>query len=197
MDIPSDASPAFQVEVGQNGISPIVPPSDSLVKPGGLEWKVRLCLLVAVAAESSHTGTEGVRIKGLAKDGRRGEWGCAWKATSGIAPMEKPAQDARVDQTVPTTKSWSSFFAGPFLGGTTEREYHDGDDLDIEEDDDDEGAYDGVKGDRDGGVGVGVNFGGGEKGWEEVKLETVECEVPIRVWPGNTAFKALDVVFEV
>lgn len=31
----------------------------------------------------------------------------------------------------------------------------------------------------------------------DVRLETVECEVPVRVWPGNTAFKAADVVFDV
>lgn len=31
----------------------------------------------------------------------------------------------------------------------------------------------------------------------ETELSTVECEVPIRVWPGNTAFKAQDVVFDV
>jgi hypothetical protein len=39
--------------------------------------------------------------------------------------------------------------------------------------------------------------GGGEEGWTAVKVETVECEVPIRVWPGNTAFKAMEVVFDV
>jgi hypothetical protein len=33
--------------------------------------------------------------------------------------------------------------------------------------------------------------------WSAVKVETVECEVPIKVWPGNTAFKASDVVFNV
>ena len=48
-----------------------------------------------------------------------------------------------------------------------------------------------------GGVGQGVNFGSGEEGWTEVKVETVECEVPVRVWPGNTAFRAADVVFDV
>lgn len=31
----------------------------------------------------------------------------------------------------------------------------------------------------------------------DVRLETVEAEVPVRVWPGNTAFKASDVVFDV
>lgn len=36
-----------------------------------------------------------------------------------------------------------------------------------------------------------------EEDWKEVKVEMVECEVPIKVWPGNTAFKATEVVFEV
>ncbi|KZW00700.1 Rgp1-domain-containing protein [Exidia glandulosa HHB12029] len=34
-------------------------------------------------------------------------------------------------------------------------------------------------------------------GVSDVRLETVEAEVPVRVWPGNTAFKAADVVFDV
>ncbi|RDB27414.1 hypothetical protein Hypma_004304 [Hypsizygus marmoreus] len=190
LDIPSDASPAFQVRVGQNQ------PGGPVTTLGGLEWKVRLCLLVAVAAESSQTGTEGVRIKHLVRDGPRGEWGSAWRAPSGIAPLEKPVKSqAPVPQTPPpsTPKSWVAFFASSFLG-TGEREYHDGDEQETE---DEEGVYDGVKPDMAGGVGVGVNFGGGEEGWKDVKLETVECEVPIKLWPGNTAFKAADIVFDV
>jgi hypothetical protein len=108
-----------------------------------------------------------------------------------------------------------------------EREYHDGDEFGDEDHDDssegggsrlfggsissalledhddeeneeslDEG-YDGIKPDLAGGVGKGVDFGGGDEGWRNAKLEMVECEVPVRVWPGNTAFKAMDVVFEV
>ena len=38
---------------------------------------------------------------------------------------------------------------------------------------------------------------GSEEEWKELKVEMVECEVPIKVWPGNTAFKATEVVFEV
>lgn len=36
-----------------------------------------------------------------------------------------------------------------------------------------------------------------EGDWTEVRAEMVECEVPIRVWAGNTAYKASEVVFEV
>jgi len=187
LDIPSDASPAFQVKVGDNG--------DATTKSAGLEWKVRLCLLVAVADESSHTGTEGVRLKSMTRDGRRGEWGSSWKPTSGISPLQRPDVRSRAKESpVAQPKSWASFFVASFLG-SGERGYHDGD----EEPGDDEegGAYDGVRGDSEGGVGVGVNFGGGEEEWREVEAETVECEIPIKVWPGNTAFNAMDVLFEV
>ncbi|KAF5367350.1 hypothetical protein D9615_010292 [Tricholomella constricta] len=55
-------------------------PPTAALRPNGLEWKVWLCLLVAVAAESSAVGTEGVRVKQLVRDGPRGEWGSSWCA---------------------------------------------------------------------------------------------------------------------
>ena len=42
-----------------------------------------------------------------------------------------------------------------------------------------------------------VDLGAGEEGWRELAVETVECEVPVMVWPGNTAFRPEDVVFDV
>ena len=42
-----------------------------------------------------------------------------------------------------------------------------------------------------------VDIGGGDQDWSELRVETVECEVPIVVWPGNTAFRPLEVVFDV
>ncbi|KAG5644125.1 hypothetical protein DXG03_009072 [Asterophora parasitica] len=191
LDIPSDSSPAFQVRVGMNQ------PGGPVTTMGGLEWKVRLCLLVAVAAESSELGTEGVRMKQLVRDGPRGEWGSSWHAPQSIAPMEKPpkppAPPPPPSQSAGTPRSWSAFFASSFFG-TSEREGHDGDFEEVEKEED---VYDGVKPDMAGGVGVGVNFGGGEEGWRDVRLETVECEVPIKMWPGNTAFKPADIVFDV
>ncbi|KAJ4477680.1 Rgp1-domain-containing protein [Lentinula edodes] len=213
LDIPSDASPAFQIKVGDQPVH-----TDTITHPktkfdGGLEWKVRLCLLVAVAKENSDSGTEGVRFKSLVRDGPRGEWGSAWKAPIGAAPSEKPisagsstAQLSPRQQQPGVVKSWTSFITASFLGAA-EGGYHDGDELsDYSSDpnDDEVGyegnhtSYDGIKPDRAGGVGTGVNFGGGrEVSWQEVKLETVECEVPVSVWPGNTAFKPVDVVFDV
>jgi hypothetical protein len=42
-----------------------------------------------------------------------------------------------------------------------------------------------------------VDLGAGEEGWRELAVETVECEVPVVVWPGNTAFRPEDVIFDV
>ena len=216
MDIPSDASPAFQILVGGTSVPNASTPSSPRIS-GGLEWKVRLCLLVGIAAETSHTGVQDVRFKSLVREGPRGEWGSSWGATAGISPLEKPdlkavaaAQRQRRQQErqfqMTSPRAWSQFIVTSILYGNTdpeaEREYHDGDAISDEEDDgqdggDDNDEYDGIIPDMAGGVGVGVDYGNGEEGWRDVKLEMVECEVPVRVFPGNTAFKALDVVFDV
>lgn len=172
LDIPPDASPAFQVVVSgaENGTT----------SPGGLEWKVRMRFLVAVASSDARTGEDGVRLKHLVRDGPRGEWGTSWRASPALAPSERsspvhtPNGNAVASQ---PTQSWSSFFSSAFLGSTEpSNTYHDGDeDVEAEEEDED----------------------GTEEDWREVRLEMVECEVPLRVWAGNTAFKAGEVVFEV
>ena len=226
LDIPSDASPAFQVRVGTPpSVSPSTPSGSKPPTPGGLEWKVRLCLLVGVASEHSLRGVQGVQFRSLDRDGPRGEWGSSWVATSTNAPLEKPdlkaekqAQRKQIQQQTTSPRSWSQFFVSSILYGgandQTEREYHDGDVLGSDDGHgdgpgDDGGLgrlvrggvvgeeYDGIIPDLAGGVGVGVDYAGGEEGWRDVKLETVECEVPVKVFPGNTAFKALDVVFDV
>lgn len=169
LDIPSDASPAFQVQLGDVGHKP-----KSSAFAGGLFWRVRLSLLVAVAAESSEISADGVRLKQLAQDGPAGEWGTSYKAYASIAPKERPRKD---EQTVQPSSTWTQLFVSSFLG-VGEREYHDGDEEEIEE-------------------GESKTGGDDEDGWKDVRVETVECEVPINVWPGNTAFKAMDVVFDV
>ncbi|KIM39016.1 hypothetical protein M413DRAFT_447380 [Hebeloma cylindrosporum] len=221
LDIPSDASPAFQIRVG----TPPSPSPETLNStttpaaaptPGGLEWKVRLCLLVGIASESSFSGMQGVRFKALVRDGPRGEWGSSWRATPTNAPMEKPnlkaeaSRQQQQQQQLFSPRAWSQFLVSSILYGNagegTEREYHDGDTLGMGDDDDEAGfgrsgidddGYDGIIPDMAGGVGVGVDYAGGEEGWRDVRLETVECEVPVKVFPGNTAFRALDVVFDV
>jgi hypothetical protein len=141
---------------------------------GGLDWKVRLSLLVAVASESAVRGTGGAYTKHLVGDGPTGEWGGAWRAPRGAAPLVQgdPADpaDARPAQ------SWSSW-AASLLSGP----------------DDEDGAVNGAEAPED----EDDEVGGGDAGWRELRVERVECEVPIRVWPGNTAFKAMEVVFDV
>ena len=75
--------------------------------------------------------------------------------------------------------SWMSYFASSLLGPSNVG-YHDGDE---DLDDDAEGAE--------------ADELGPEEAWRDVKVEMVECEVPVKVWPGNTAFKATAVVREV
>lgn len=156
-----------------------------------------------------------MKVKHAVRDGPRGEWGTSWRPTTGIAPLQNidtrkaaraaavAAQQAQpVGQGTPQTpRGWASYFINALASG--EREYHDGDE------DDDEEAYgtapehsgaspqpvygDGLVVDETGEV----DIGGGGQGWSELRVETVECEVPIRVWPGNTAFKPLEVIFDV
>ncbi|OCH94164.1 Rgp1-domain-containing protein [Obba rivulosa] len=179
LDIPSDASPNFQVDVTDASANP-----GKRTPPGGLGWKVRLCLLVSVASPSAREGPDGVRLRHLVRDGPKGEWGTAWRAARTIAPQERPdprklaglADD--VPPTPSTAKSWMSFFATSILTPSN-IDYHDGDE-ELEEEPEEEDDETGI-----------------EEEWRDVKAEMVECEVPITVWPGNTAFKATEVVFEV
>lgn len=176
LDIPPDASPAFQIDVnGEPGYLEQRPPPSIA---GGLEWKVRLCLLVAVASESTREGIDGVRLKSLVRDGPRGEWGSSWRGAPTIAPMQYPMQptDPASIGTPTGLRSWATYLASPFIGASPET-YHGGDEAE---------GYDGDD-----------PIAEDDEGWTQVRVETVECEVPIKVWPGNTAFKAADVVFEV
>jgi len=204
LDIPSDATPTFQVKINDSTGYPELPSVSPHTSIGGLEWKVRLCLLVAVASESSDRGTEGVYFKVLERNGPRGEWGSSWCAPKMLAPLEKPRvglDHLKKEEEQVKTKSWTQLLVDSVwntLGGTIPGgdigEHHDGDESDAGGD---ERRYDGIKPDLVGGVGKGVNFAGSEEGWRHVRLETVECEVPIKVWPGNTAFRAIDVIFDV
>lgn len=238
------------------------PPQSQLQEPaesecGGLEWKVRLCLLVSVASEHARAGVGGIRVKHLlpAASGSgteaRGEWGSAWRATRGIAPLQnvdsrigrRGIQSGRGVNVGGGVGGWASYFLGGLIG-SGEREYHDGDEEDeldgssdgrglspgpgpgsdlrseaYEEEGEGEGtgtststggyfsetrtvrADPDVYGYAQRGLAVDeygeVDIGGGESGWGELRVETVECEVPVSVWPGNTAFRPVEVVFDV
>jgi len=184
LDIPPDAAPAFRLSLGGA-------PSE-----GGLAWKVRLCLLVAVAVP-------GAQVRGLAREGHRGQWGSTWVGADSLAPRERPLPPKVADPpslspsspnqsqspkpkaqqmaASPQTRSWAALLASTFLG-MSEGGFHDGDETATDDDADADGE---------------VDLGGGEEGWRELAVETVECEVPVTVWPGNTAFRPEDVVFDV
>ncbi|KAG2135101.1 Rgp1-domain-containing protein [Suillus clintonianus] len=179
LDIPSDACPGFGIVLSAPSLLGNVNVNGSgSGKAGGLAWKVHLTLLVGVTAPNA-------RVRGLTRDGEPTAWGSAWRAPVGIAPEQQEVHVAsagkEVKQPSQPTQSWTSYLMSSFLG-TGEREYHDGDDIDDEvpsspaakeEEEEEEGD------------------------WRDVQVEIVECEVPVVVWPGNTAFSAVDVVFEV
>lgn len=127
---------------------------------------------------------DGVKLKHLTRVGQPGAWGSSWKAAKTIAPSERssPPADA-VDSASSTlvTQSWTSFLTSALLGSSEPgMQYHDGDEeVDGSDIDDLEADI------------------GTEEDWREVQVEMVECEVPIKVWPGNTAFKASEVVLDV
>ena len=182
LDIPSDATPSFRLSLGK-------PSSEG---EGGLAWKVRLCLLVAVAAPDA-------QVRGMVRDGPRGHWGSTWVPTDTLAPRERlpptklPAekQPPSSSPTSPTqTRSWVSLIASTFLGLNEGGDDHDSDEVLTDEDEND-GAEGGGEGEDD------LEGAGEEEDWREIAVETVECEVPVMVWPGNTAFRPEDVVFDV
>lgn len=171
LDIPPDASPTFQVGV------PFA--TSGQTNTGGLEWKVRFYLLVAMGSTSVRENVDRLQLKNLVMDGPRGEWGTSWTAAHTVAPLErtmKPSFGALAANTPKATQSWASFLANAFLG-PTER---------ASSSRDSDGAFEDEEQEED-----------SEEDWREVKIEMVECEVPIKVWPSNTAFKANEVVFEV
>lgn len=184
LDIPSDACPGFGIVcsslplLGNGHINGSVSGNGTGSGPGkagGLTWKVHLTLLVGVT-------TPNARVRGLTRDGTPTAWGSAWRAPAGIAPEQQeapvsPGSTAKeVSKQPQQQQSWASYLMSSFLG-TGEKEYHDGDDIDDDE--------------------VPAQNGDSEGDWRDVQVEIVECEVPVVVWPGNTAFSAVDVVFEV
>lgn len=102
-----------------------------------------------------------------------------WRAPGSMAPRERPgALLSPAASTAQKSQSWTSFFSSALLGSSEpSMSFHDGDEESEVDSEDGEALA--------------------ESDWREVRAEMVECEVPIRVWPGNTAFKAGDVVFEV
>lgn len=132
------------------------------------------------------------QVRGMVREGPRGHWGSTWVPTNSLAPLERererhlpkpPAASSPLPTSPTQTRSWASLFASTFLG-MSEGEgggVHDGDEMLTDEDDAGEDGGDADLGEE----------------WREIAVETVECEVPVMVWPGNTAFRPEDVVFDV
>jgi len=186
LNIPSDAAPDFGLSSTSDG------------SVGGVVWKVRLALLVAVPPKpkpradgslpDADEEPEGSHL--VLDEDRSSGWAASWLARAGIAPLSAYTTSARMVTSAlltpgpmsamlrsPVTPStWTAMLTSPFSAvGGTPRDW-------------------GV-----GGVGGGVvnsvaTLRGSGNEW---RLETVECEVPVRVWPGNTAFRPADVAFDV
>jgi len=147
LDIPSDASPGFCVAFSDGTESGT---------PGGLEWKVRICLLVAIGTATDDPSRS---TRHLIRDGAGGEWGMSWKGTTTLAPLTRGGLNVRQypANSSASSSGWSLF---------SSRNVDQASEKDVQ-------------------------------GWGECAAETVECEVGITVWPGNTLFRPTQLDFEV
>ncbi|KAG8952574.1 hypothetical protein FRC03_012068 [Tulasnella sp. 419] len=163
LDIPSDASPGFRFMHQDE--------SGDYEDEGGIEWKVRLCFLVAMVPPSNEPDAPNpskVEMRHLTKDGVGGDWGTSWRASSTLAPLVKASllppsfipPSSGVFQKTHNRAAGSSWSLRSWLGGGEE-----------------------VAMDKD--------------RWQELGSETVECEVGIVVWPGNTLYRPVQCEFEV
>lgn len=169
LDIPADGTPAFEITA-----------YDPDEGAGGLAWHVRMNFLVAIApphsTESVMQGGDEETLRSHVQDGPGGEWGSSWRASDSLTPLVVPAvarNNVRPELwsgTMPTASGGASMFLGE------------------SEDNAEEG--DGEVGDDDERRGVGVG------GWVPVEVQTVECEVPVSIWPGATAFRPRESIFE-
>lgn len=126
-----------------------------------------MSFLVAVAPPDP-PDPRGPLLRSLIRDGPRGEWGTSWKAGDSLAPLGFSVNDPG---SAAGAATWTSLFLG---GGGTKVENEDDEDI--------------------------SNSSGEEEGrregqWQSVQLHTVECEVPVNVWPGATLFRPVESYF--
>jgi hypothetical protein len=172
LDIPSDATPAFSLAAGPDGFK------------GGLEWRVRLAFLVSVPPKKRHrksqsggtsggAGVSGVLGGASAKTAQAGLKGSS--PVVHLVPREGPgpghghSHGHGQGQGQGQSKADGDnryFAASEALAPLTPTPLEGGKD----------------------GKGSGTTDGGGKVGWEEMRTETMECEVPVKVLAGNTAF---------
>ena len=130
--------------------------------------------------EASIVGVGRVRMKQLVRDEVWEPWGSSWRARGKIAPLERLYGRQEDNGNGKGADLKTQFFVSSLLGA--EGEFHDGD-----EEQGDAGSDGKLEGNGEGEEQK--DFGDGKRGRERVHAETVECEVGIKVWPGNTAFK--------
>lgn len=139
-------------------------------------------------------------------DAQMNGWGKAWKT---VAPMERVVPTTRSSHAAASPTSSDAVPTGLGFTSTASKglsvwvgllnaiaagTYHDADDVD----EDDEWVDGGrekkqsKKGDN-----VEEDEDGSEEEWVQMNAETVECLIPVLVYPGNTAYRPVEVVFEV
>jgi RAB6A-GEF complex partner protein 2 len=114
-------------------------------------------------------GEDGSGTRHLLRDGAGGEWGNSWKATPSLAPLSRGAGVVGAGGVYyrPSTATTSSTGSAWSLFSTRSTDA------------------------------TPTGEPAGDWDWREATTETVECEVGITVWPGNTLYKPAQCDFEV
>ena len=116
-------------------------------------------------------GEDGSGTRHLVRDGLGGEWGHSWKATPSLAPLSRGGTaigGGGIYYRPSTAASATSSAWSLFSSRST---------ADV--------------------TPLGDSAQEGDWDWREASTETVECEVGITVWPGNTLYKPALCDFEV
>lgn len=196
LDIPSDGTPEFELydEVRSD-------------VPKGLGWRLNIQVLIAVPAVSSTS----VGGRNLVRDKAGSEWDYTYTASDSLVPLEKVPRSSSSQNA--SKGGWLSYlmpsafgFDGVSSDGETASLEADSvgydEVLDAGDEDGKEARVFGVSGSGKqhwkgkGKEGQVVPDGlGNEHEWQQMRLELVECNVPLKVWPGNTAFRPHEVTF--
>ena len=161
-------------------------------------------------------------LRTFVQDGPPGEWGSSSRASDSLAPLVRvdttisPLGAARKNNAgvtgqlwsgttngMPTQNAASGGWASMFLGNggaasgslssdigasSSQTSFSDYNDNEGDAGDGNEGAEDGERR----GSAVDSRVGA----WMPVEVQTVECEVPVSIWPGATAFRPRESIFE-
>ncbi|GJJ07832.1 hypothetical protein Clacol_002037 [Clathrus columnatus] len=227
LDIPSDGSPGFGVFArggSENDGHPVEPTTNGghewkvrltlLVAVSGsgnpnVNGSSSTSLSSTMASSSLKGKNKRIEIRNIVRDdssdnevdpfgSKTNEWGKSWKT---VAPMERivPTKHTTIPSrtdAAPTGLGFTSTASKGLsawvgiLNAIAAGTYHDADEE--SEDDVSEGKDGGRKSDhpRD-------EDAEEEEEWVQMNAETVECLIPLLVYPGNTAYRPVEVIFEV